>query len=317
MHKTIQRALSLFTFLCTTAMACSAELEPSTATGELSLPLRSDLNGATYELRDATFSVIGESQLTLATGADTAISSLEAELPTGDYSITLAPDWRLFRLDPDGERELPAVLVSGNPLVFSIVEAETTSVSFRFEVDGEEIDLTTGLLELTIDVVNKQSKALLFTEFMSNPAVLGDADGEWLELYNAGSEVVELQGCSIERDASAFTVNSPLSIAPGAFATFANGDSPGFTPSYVYSGVTLPNSAVFVLTLRCEGEPIDSITVDPSSWPGTSGVAASLSANQLNHVDNDMPSAWCDAASSYNGDLGTPGGPNPICATAP
>lgn len=316
MHKIIQHTLtlSLFTFVYVAGSACSAPAVNETGTGELSLPLRSDLDGATYELRNATFSITGETETVLQTETGSDASSLETELPTGDYGIELAPDWQLFRLNPDGDEPLPAVLISDNPTSFSIVEAETTSVSFRFEVEGEEIDLATGLLELTIDVVSKPRRALVFTEIMSNPAAIGDSDGEWLELYNAGSDALELQGCTVERDASAFTIDGKLSVEPGQVVTFANSDTPGFTPSYVYSSVTLPNSAVFVLTVRCGDEILDSVTVDPSVWPGASGVAASLDVDTTQATDNDAASAWCNAVTAYNGDLGTPGVINPSCA---
>ncbi len=314
MNQTIFKKTVRAALLATTAtiVACSAPAQSAVPeTGELSLALRSSSGGSDFELDGAIFHISGAAELELQ--ADGAEQALEQELPVGDYSLELQDGWQLLRISEDGSETLSATLVSENPRQFSINEGETTSISYRFEFDGDEIELGTGFVSITIDVAKATARSVIFNEVMSNPAELGDTAGEWIELQNVGNDSVELQGCVVERDATAFEITEPLLVETGQAVALANGDAPGFVPDYVYSGVTLPNSAVFVLTLRCDDEVLDTVTVDPSVWPGAAGVSASLSPGN-SAQSNDDPSNWCNATAAYNTDLGTPGEPNPPCA---
>ncbi len=296
------------------AFACSAPAtDPQTDFGELSLALRTTVQGEAYELSNASFLITGTADVALQTDETNEGETLESELPVGEYSLELQEGWQLLRLSADGAEPLTATLVSANPQPFTIADGETTSVSYRFEFDGEELELGTGFVSITIDVAEATVRSVIFSELMSNPAELADSSGEWLELYNSGDDPVDLEGCFVERDSTSFEIAEPLTIESGQSLTLANSDAPGFTPDYVYSGVTLPNSAVFTLNLRCSDELLDSVVVDPSTWPGGAGIAVSLSSNASDEVSNDDPANWCDAASPYSTDLGSPGEPNPVC----
>jgi hypothetical protein len=318
--KTTRRQQTPFKPLLAAALlffGCSAPdpIDQPSRVGALSLALQSSEGERSHELRSATFEISGASSVSLQTNPENEATTLDQELPVGDYTVELAAGWALFELgDADTDDvELDAVLLSDNPTPFTIDAAQTTRISYRFEVAGRPVELATGSLEVSLDVSQALERGLIFTEFSNNPAEVVDSDGEWLELQNIGRQPIDLQGCSIERDATSFTVSDPIVVEPGAVVTAANGETPGFTPDIVYSGVTLPNSAVFVLTVRCGAEMFDSITVDPSIWPGASGVAASLDAARRAPDANDDPANWCNATANYNTDLGTPGSPNPAC----
>ncbi len=62
-----------------------------------------------------------------------------------------------------------------------------------------------------------------------------------------------------------------------------------------------------------EGAVIDEVAWD-RDWAILPGVALALDPASLSSAGNDQPSAWCEAATPFgDGDLGTPGEPNPAC----
>src|SRR5690606_5646993 len=103
-------------------------------------------------------------------------------------------------------------------------------------------------------------------EIMYDPNTLTELAGEWFELYNpSATTTYQLQNCVI-RDNSAggmHTIAASLSVPPGGYVTLARGASPGFTPSYVYSGLELNNSAPGDrVTLVCAGATVDDVFYD-------------------------------------------------------
>jgi len=238
---------------------------------------------------------------------------LTATLPVGDYTATLREGWRLLEVTAGASSEVAAVLASDNPTPFAIAAGATTEVRFAFETGDGLVDFGEGMLELGIAVRKLVAHEVIFSEVMKNPGVLSDADGEWLELSNTGTQSLSLLGCELSRDGSGITLAAPLSVEPGASVTLASSDAPGFTPDYVWTSLTLPNSGSFTLTLSCDGNVIDSVLIDPTLSPNAPGASLSLSSSAFSAEDNDEPSAWCDAVDAYNGDLGTPGQPNPPC----
>jgi hypothetical protein len=169
-------------------------------------------------------------------------------------------------------------------------------------------------VRIDIEVDGESAPHVLVSELMKNPAVLADADGEWIELYNAGKADVDLGGCSLARDDQELTIEGSLVIAAGAYLTFSNGETPGFTPDVLYSGFALPNTDSFVLSLSCGSQSLDAVAVDPAVSPQRAGRSSSLSGSALDASANDDPSRWCEGATSYNGDFGSPGAANPDCA---
>jgi len=143
--------------------------------------------------------------------------------------------------------------------------------------------------------------------------VLSDAQGEWFELYNAGPETLDLNGCSISRDTQTLELSGEFLIASGDVLVFANSDDPGFSPDVVYSGLSLPNSGSYRMTLQCEGQVLDEVNIDSSTLPDGPGQSASLGFQAHGALANDSVAAWCAASSSYNGDFGSPGSVNPDC----
>jgi hypothetical protein len=144
--------------------------------GTLTMSLSTQVNGATYRLREAFFGVTGPETLVLIGGASggdvddgvttsdgsggcdegagsaSCPATLTRSLIVGSYAIVLQEGWHLQRSDGAGFVDVGARLVSSNPVGFSITSGETTRVAFAFETDGRVIEFDRGELELSIEV---------------------------------------------------------------------------------------------------------------------------------------------------------------------
>ena len=62
---------------------------------------------------------------------------------------------------------------------------------------------------------------IVINEIMQNPSAVNDNQGEWFELYNAGSMTVDLDGWTIKDDGSnTFTISGTTEITAGGYLVF-------------------------------------------------------------------------------------------------
>jgi len=62
----------------------------------------------------------------------------------------------------------------------------------------------------------------VITEIMNNPSTATDQNGEWFELYNAGTAIIDLAGVVVRDDgADAHTIGVSVLVAPGARVVLA------------------------------------------------------------------------------------------------
>jgi hypothetical protein len=299
-------------FCCLATFACS-DL-PELPIGQLRLGLASGIGESRFRLEQATFVISGSAQVELSSDDSPDGDSLQRALPVGDYSAELLPGWQLVRGSAAGRQPIAAELVSSNPLEFGIRAGELTTVTYQFRtMGGAAAAGSDGEVRVAIEVDGQGAPRLVFSELMKNPQILPDADGEWLELYNGGTQPMDLDGCELRRDEQKLTLDGGFTVAPGGYLTFANGATPGFTPDVLYSGITLPNSGAFTLAVSCAGEVLDEVLIESAALPNAAGHSLSLSRGALDPAANDRAASWCDGASSYNGDFGTPGEANPDC----
>ena len=311
---------SLFRLLagaCALAGLIACSDLPELPIGQLRLGLSSGIGDARYRLDKASFAIEGTAQLQLSSADSPDSDTLQRSLPVGDYSAQLLPGWQLQRTGAAGNQAVAAELVSRNPMDFSIRAGELTTLTFQFrttEDTGQNPGGSGGDLRVAIEVDGKGAPQVSITELMKNPEALPDADGEWIELYNAGTEELDLSGCELRRDDQKLPLEEGFAIAAGAYLTFSNGEMPGFQPDVLYRGITLPNTGTFVLALACGSQLIDQLTIDSTVSPNKAGHSLSLSRSALDPGANDRAENWCDGVSAYNGDFGTPGEDNPACA---
>jgi hypothetical protein len=163
---------------------------------------------------------------------------------------------------------------------------------------------------------------LAFTEIMADPTISTDSDGEWFEMRNLTARVIDLSGCMIESSTStgmeSFTITS-LSVAPGAYVTFARNSNAPFVADYTYNAGINLNNTTDSLALYCDDgmatHLVDYVGYDNgATFPDPTGASISLNPARVSATQNDLGSNWCAASSSFGvGDLGTPGAANDAC----
>ena len=167
------------------------------------------------------------------------------------------------------------------------------------------------------DLPPPSSFKVVVTELMANPKAVADSAGEWLELYNAGSTQVDLDGWTLADEGSdSHKISGTVLIDPGQYIVLgrnsqssANG---GVTVAYQYTGYNLANGGDEVVLLDGSGLLVDRVTYSNGNggWQIVAGASAQLTSTG---VDNNMGSNWCVAATAWSGsagDTGTPGAAN-------
>ncbi len=158
---------------------------------------------------------------------------------------------------------------------------------------------------------------VVINEVMVNPAAVGDAAGEYVELFNAGDAVVDIEGWTIRDDGSdAFTIPTgvPVALAPGSsFVIAANADpnaNGGLAPNLAWTGFFLSNAGDEVVLLDDLGAEQDRLVYTGSPFTDTSGRSLERVSPLLPTAD---PLTWDRARTPFGaGDMGTPGSANAL-----
>ncbi|MBU1069360.1 lamin tail domain-containing protein, partial [Myxococcota bacterium] len=165
--------------------------------------------------------------------------------------------------------------------------------------------------------------SLVITEFIRDPTVASDANGEWFEIYNTTAAAIDLRGLvifSAPSQTHVITAANPVSIAAGAYMVLGSNADPGVnggvTVGYAYgSSISFNNTSDDSVGIRTSGGTvIDQVLFPVATFPGVAGKATSLNPANSTAVDNDNAANWCNARVKYNdSDWGTPGVANPSC----
>jgi 5-methylthioadenosine/S-adenosylhomocysteine deaminase len=160
---------------------------------------------------------------------------------------------------------------------------------------------------------------VVINELMINPSVVGDASGEYVELYNSGSGPVDLAGWTLrDDDFDAYTIpgGGPVVIQPGGFLVIAAQADPGlnggFTADLVWSNFNLSNSGDEVVLVDQSSVEQDRVVYTGSPFTDTVGASLERISPRLSTSDT---LSWAPARSSFGlGDSGTPGAVNSLQA---
>jgi hypothetical protein len=149
---------------------------------------------------------------------------------------------------------------------------------------------------------------LVINEVLANPGgTILDANGEWFELYNAGTREVNLQNLVIADSAASgrrpyHVIATALDISPGAYVTFGNTtnttNNGGVPVDYAYgAALQLANSLDAVKIARVYGT--DTLTVDRTQFAASAvsaqnGISRELLNPALDNSNMDG-SNWADA----------------------
>ncbi len=168
------------------------------------------------------------------------------------------------------------------------------------------------------DATTSLEEQVIITEVMANPNRVSDQAGEWFEIYNPGTEAVDMAGWTISESGGAtFTIGEDeLVVDAGTHAVLAvsakTEENGGVDPDYVYpSDFTLSNSGDSLVIENADGELVDAIAYDKAP----DGASLSLDPNKYDAQANDDPANFCATRFTRmpGGDLGTPGALNDAC----
>ncbi|HTV24867.1 MAG TPA: PQQ-dependent sugar dehydrogenase [Polyangiaceae bacterium] len=136
-------------------VSCGDEPSPPATgvPGKLQLGLTAELDGVVYRL-DAVFDVTGVESAVLDSSDDPDASVLTRELAAGAYVVALRPGFVVSRNEGGEFVPVEATLLSELEQSATISANTTTRVTYRFGVDGGQIDFGTGTLEITFEVVD-------------------------------------------------------------------------------------------------------------------------------------------------------------------
>jgi len=156
---------------------------------------------------------------------------------------------------------------------------------------------------------------IVINEIMQNPSAVSDSDGEWFELYNAGSTDVDINGWTIADDDSDYHEISstlPLTVPAGGYLVLGRNISitqnGGVTVAYEYSNIVLANNVDDELILTdTSGVRIDYVAWDDgATFPDPNGASMELVNPGM---DNNTGANWCEANSQWSGNAGDKGSP--------
>ncbi len=157
---------------------------------------------------------------------------------------------------------------------------------------------------------------LVINEIMNNPSAVSDSYGEWFELFNTGSETIDLNGLILRDDGTdqhTITQTGGLLLASGGYLVLGRNGDPALNGAvqtdYVYSNINLSNTWDELIIQHPTGVIIDAVAWDNgASFPDPTGASMMLIDPDL---DNAIGSNWTTSALPMaDGDMGTPGGVN-------
>lgn len=163
-------------------------------------------------------------------------------------------------------------------------------------------------------IANAADTDIIITEIMQNPNVLLDADGEWFEVYNAGTTPVDLNGWTVQdNDTDSFVIGASAIVPAGGYAVLGINATAmageGVTLIYDYDVMALANGADELVLLNASLVEIDRVEWDGGPvWPDPTGASMMFDEAQ---ADNNVGTNWATATAVFgNGDKGTPGAAN-------
>jgi hypothetical protein len=225
---------------------------PSNQQGALQLSLRSESGGVVYRLA-ATFSLSGRAELTFDTGELSSDDEvLEQTLAAGSYQLRI-DDFELFAETEQGSVAQEAELLSPAEQAIQIFPDDTTRVTYRFGVPGDEVAFGDGNLavDFTVEETGCQTEQL--------PVSVVDAD------YSAALDRVVLLGTA----PNAITILDPRTLEQTAIALPVAGSDVSVSPDGTTAAVA--HDGFLSLVDLAGGALLDTI---PTSSPAGDVVLA-------------------------------------------
>jgi hypothetical protein len=161
---------------------------------------------------------------------------------------------------------------------------------------------------------------ILVTEMMANPDCVNDDFGEWVELYNPGDKVWDLEGWILkDADNDKITIEGSLPIQPKSYLVLGrNGDTltnGNVSVDYVYNGnkFIIANGGDEAILVGPGGVEVDKVDWNSGFPSFLKGQSVALHVNAYDADLNDVGSNWFLSTVAIDGgcgDKGTPGAAN-------
>lgn len=157
---------------------------------------------------------------------------------------------------------------------------------------------------------------IFISEFLADPKAVSDSNGEWIELYNAGSSTVNLRGWTLaDLGSDQHVLQTDLPIAPGQYLVLGrNSDSAtngGVTVDYVYTGINLANQQDEIILRAPDGSEMDQV-----AWGGDSGLKVKAGASLQRTTFASSPT-WETSPTPWPGSTGDAGTPHTAYVVTP
>ncbi|MEM8559017.1 MAG: lamin tail domain-containing protein [Bacteroidota bacterium] len=158
-------------------------------------------------------------------------------------------------------------------------------VTFAFDnLSGAVAGTPTSFVLTVQDINGPQPGDLVITEFMADPSVVTDGNGEYIEIHNTTGSSIDLNGFVITDDGSnTHTIGSSVTVPASGFAVLCRNSTTatngGVTCDYQYTGFTLNNGSD-AINLSDGGTRIARVSYS-SGTAGNAGVALELRALSL------------------------------------
>ena len=159
-------------------------------------------------------------------------------------------------------------------------------------------------------------------EYLADPGAVGDAEGEWFEVYNPTAYTIDLEDWVLsDVGGESHTIAGSLPVLPGTYAVLGRDatspDNGGVTLDYAYGGdMQLANTDDEIILVDPGGAEIVNLAYGPG-WPIPAGATAVLTGAVMpNATDMADVTMWCASTVAWAtsvGDLGSPGDPNEVC----
>ncbi|GEM_PF-1969825 len=170
-----------------------------------------------------------------------------------------------------------------------------------------------------IEVYIPSAGDIIITEIMQNPKAVANNAQEWFELYNTRDYQIDINGWEIYDEGYDFhqiANGGYLWVPPKGYLVLGlTGNYGAHNVSYHYPPGLLLGNASDGLVLAFQGIIVDQVFWDDgATFPDPGGASMSLDPSRYSHTLNDQGINWCTATTQMaDGDLGTPGLPNPPC----
>jgi len=162
---------------------------------------------------------------------------------------------------------------------------------------------------------------LAVTEFMANPKAVSDTEGEWIELFNPGSQPVDINGWTLrDKDTDIHVINAggPLRVPVTGYLLIGRSTDKllngGVNVLYAYhQDFQLANTNDEVELVDPSGKVVESFSYSTAAGFSIPD-GASLSAVSPG-ADKNKPASWCPEPNAWPGSKGDKGSPgaNPGC----